>query len=178
MAAVGSDGEVSERRAIAFRAARSMRMSEADAEDVANVTIERLMKAGEVAPSRALVLTVAKHVAIDRLRAFAREKRRDGGRAEDVKVPAPDRPADEVGYEREVFAQVRAKLGEMPDSPRAVISKHYLEGSSLVEIVAWRVAETPRGDGESEEAHHKRCADWVHMNHTRGLRWLRERIAR
>jgi DNA-directed RNA polymerase specialized sigma24 family protein len=178
MAIVGSEGEIAERRAIAYRLARSMRMSEADAQDVAQETGKRLATISEAAPSRALVLTIARNVAIDLLRVRAREWRHDGGSADDVKVATPERPADEVRYEQEVFAQVRERLVEMPDSPRAVIRKHYLEGSSLVEIVAWRVAETPRGDGESEDAHHKRCADWVHMNHTRGLRWLRERIAR
>jgi DNA-directed RNA polymerase specialized sigma24 family protein len=178
MSVVGSEGETAEHRAIAFRLARSMRMTEADAEEVAQETGKRLAAIGEAAPSRALVLTIAKNAAIDRLRALAREKRHDGGSAEDANVASPERPADEVTHEREVFAQVRAKLGEMPDSPRTVITKHYFDGMTLVDIVAERAAETRRDEGESEDAHHKRCADWVHMNHARGLRWLRERIAR
>lgn len=175
---MGNEWDDAARRECARRLARSMRMSDDDAEGVAQQTMERLTASGNAGASPALVVTVARNVAIDKLRELARAKRRDGGSSDGLKVASEDPLADELADARAVFARVRARLGEMPESPRAVITRHYFEGMSFVEIVAWRAGESPRGEGESEVAHHDRCADWVHMNHTRGLRWLRERIAR
>jgi RNA polymerase sigma-70 factor (ECF subfamily) len=123
------------------------RPDHADVEDCTSEALRRALEAqGEVrGPVRPWVLGIARHVALDTLR--ARQKQR----ARNVEVP-PDAPsstssvmdrlidpgasADEQMETQERAARVRRVLRGLPEGPRAALSLFHLEGLSYQEVAA------------------------------------------
>lgn len=166
----------------AYRYARGQRLQEADAEDVAQRCLLKLHLAGESSPSPALLSVVAHNALVDHVRTRTYQ---DGRKGKDIDDPViveglpPETPVSEAGdalVRGAVRRQLKELLPSMPTAPLEVMRRVYLEDAELMDVVAWRKQHEPREAGESEAAHHKRCKDWVHQNHGRGIAWLRERV--
>jgi len=117
----------------------------ADVEDCTSEALRRALEGHTSArgPVRPWVLGIARHVALDTLR--ARQKQR----ARNVDVPAdapssaasvmdrlidPGTPADEQIESAERAARVRRVLSTLPEGPRQALSLFHIEGLSYQEI--------------------------------------------
>jgi RNA polymerase sigma-70 factor (ECF subfamily) len=115
---------------------------EGDAEDVVQDAFSQAWhQAARYDPSRGAVgawlLTIARTRAIDRLR--SRRARPDSTPSDDrvlLTFPDPHRPQDEIVFDGEKVARVRAALEALPLVQRAAIELAYYEGLTQSEIAA------------------------------------------
>ncbi|MBX3226502.1 MAG: sigma-70 family RNA polymerase sigma factor [Labilithrix sp.] len=149
------------------------RPDHADVEDCTNETLRRALEARADArgPARPWVIGIARHVALDALRARQRQRARSGGGAQEEAPPSStgalvERLADpgagaDVQMERaESDARVRRVMTTLPDGPRRALELFHLEGLPYQEIA--RRLEVPLGT----------VATWV----TRGRKAMAEAL--
>jgi RNA polymerase sigma factor (sigma-70 family) len=122
----------------------------ADHADVEDCTSEALRRALEGqaqlrGPVRPWVLGIARHVALDTLRARQRQRARNVDVPEDApssttaivdRLIDPAAGADEKLEEAERAAKVRRVLATLPEGPRKALEAFHLEGKSYQEIAA------------------------------------------
>lgn len=121
-----------------------------DHADVEDCTSEALRRALEAQPSargplRPWVLGIARHVALDMLRARQRQRKRMVDVPEDApssptslleRLVDPGAAADEQMEDRERALRVRAVLDRLPEGPRKALELFHLEGVSYQEIAS------------------------------------------
>lgn len=121
-----------------------------DSADVDDCTSEALRRALESAssargPLRPWVLGIARHVALDALRARQRQRARQVGVPEEApssttavmdRLIDPGAAADEQLELAERAARVRRVLARLPDGPRRALELFHMEGLAYQEIAA------------------------------------------
>ncbi len=86
------------------------------------------------APVMPWALTIARNVAMDRLRTKKREAPLDAEAAESI--PAPEESGWSEADENEVVAAVREAVETLPPSLREVVRLHKIEGKAMAEVAA------------------------------------------
>ncbi len=118
-----------------------------DVEDCTSEAMRRALEAPEKArgPFRPWVLGIARHVALDTLRARQRQRARTATLPEDAPSSAtamvdrlvdPGAPADEQIELAERAARVRKVLATLPEGPRKALELFHLEGLAYQEIAS------------------------------------------
>lgn len=121
------------------------RPDSADVEDCTSEALRRALESGNRAtgPLRPWVLGIARHVALDALRARQRQRARTANVPEDVpssttavvdRLVDPSPAADEQMELAERAARVRRVLAGLPDGPRTALELFHLEGLAYQEI--------------------------------------------
>ncbi|MBS2019770.1 MAG: sigma-70 family RNA polymerase sigma factor [Deltaproteobacteria bacterium] len=122
-------------------------LDHADVEDCTSEAMRRALegKSTERGPLRPWVLGIARHVALDTLRARQRQRARTVDVPDDApsstrmvmdRLIDPSAGADEQMEEAERAARVRRVLETLPEGPRRALSLFHLEGLSYQEIGA------------------------------------------
>lgn len=123
------------------------RPDHADVEDCTSETLRRALESSSAAkgPVRPWVLGIARHVALDTLRARQKHRARNVDVAEDPpssttavvdRLIDPGAGADEQIEIAERAARVRRVMAKLPDGPRKALEMFHLEGLAYQEIAA------------------------------------------
>jgi RNA polymerase sigma-70 factor (ECF subfamily) len=123
------------------------RPDHADVEDCTSEALRRAMESTSQAkgPVRPWVLGIARHVALDTLRARQKQRTRNVGLPEDApsstsavvdRLIDPGAAADEQMELAERAARVRRVMTKLPDGPRKALEMFHLEGLAYQEISA------------------------------------------
>lgn len=123
------------------------RPDHADVEDCTSEALRRALESTSQArgPIRPWVLGIARHVALDTLRARQKQRARSVGVPEDAPSSAtavvdrlidPGAAADEQMELAERAARVRRVMDGLPDGPRKALELFHLEGLAYQEIAA------------------------------------------
>jgi RNA polymerase sigma factor (sigma-70 family) len=121
------------------------RPDHADVEDCTSEALRRAFESEETArgPMRPWVLGIARHVALDTLRARQRQRARTADLPDDApsgatavidRLADPAPPADEKLELAERAARVRRVLQTLPEGPRKALELFHLEGLAYQEI--------------------------------------------
>ena len=121
------------------------RVGHPDVEDCASETFRRALEGRERlregAPVRPWLLGIARHVALDALRARRRANLRDGGAGDELasspiveRVADPGPLPDAQTEHRERVARVQAAMDQLPEQPRLALSLFHIEGLGYREI--------------------------------------------
>jgi RNA polymerase sigma-70 factor (ECF subfamily) len=122
------------------------RPDHADVEDCTNEAMRRALEAQSSlhGPARPWMLGIARHVALDTLRARQKQRQRSVEVHEDAPSSAtalvidrlvdPGAPADEQIERAERAARVRRVLGRLPEGPRRALELFHMEGMQYQEI--------------------------------------------
>lgn len=123
------------------------RPDHADVEDCTSEALRRALESTSPAkgPIRPWVLGIARHVALDALRARQKQRARNVDVAEDApssttavvdRLIDPSAGADEQIELAERAARVRRVMANLPDGPRKALEMFHLEGLAYQEIAA------------------------------------------
>jgi RNA polymerase sigma factor (sigma-70 family) len=121
------------------------RLDHADVEDCTSEALRRALESTSQAkgPIRPWVLGIARHVALDTLRARQKQRARNVDVAEDApsstaavvdRLIDPSAGADEQLELAERAARVRRVMAKLPDGPRKALEMFHLEGLAYQEI--------------------------------------------
>ena len=128
-------------RAVVARTAH-LPLSHPDVDDAVAETLRRVVegadriRAGE--PMAPWAAGIARHVALDYLRARRRERARQAGNADDAsaEIVDPAQSPEERTVSADELARVRRALALLPEGPREAILAFHVEGQSYQAIAA------------------------------------------